>query len=82
MPSQLLRKAFISAMSKKSNVTILVNENLERALRQFRKKLEREGVARDMKRVVYFEPPTQKRRKSLMRAIKQNLIRMAAHRLI
>ena len=33
-----------------------------------------------MKRIVYFEPPTQKRRKKLLRAIKQNWIRMASQR--
>ncbi len=66
--------------SKKANITISVNDNVERALRQFKKKMEREGVVRDMKRGVYFESPTQKRRKRLIRAIKQNLIRMATHK--
>jgi small subunit ribosomal protein S21 len=62
-------------MSKKANITIHVNENVEKALRQLKKKIEREGVVRDMKRIVYYEPPTNKRRKKLMRAIKQNWIR-------
>ncbi|MFT6765887.1 MAG: small subunit ribosomal protein S21, partial [Alteromonas naphthalenivorans] len=58
-------------MSKrKSNIEIQVTSNVERSLRQLKKKIEREGVVRDMKRGVYFEPPTQKRRKRLMRAIK------------
>jgi small subunit ribosomal protein S21 len=65
---------------RKSNVEIQVNANLERALRQLKKKIEREGVVRDMKRVVYFEAPTQKRRKRLMRAIKQNYIRIMSTR--
>jgi small subunit ribosomal protein S21 len=65
---------------KKANITIHVNDNVERALRQLKKKIEREGVVRDMKRIVYHEPPTQKRRKRLMRAIKQNLIRMASQK--
>ena len=65
-------------MSKKrSNIEIHVNSNIERALRQLKKKIEREGVVRDMKRTVYFESPTQKRRKRLVRAIKQNMLRMA-----
>jgi small subunit ribosomal protein S21 len=67
------------SMSKRSNVSIQVNNNLDRALRQLKKKIEREGVSRDMKRVVYFESPTQKRRKRLIRAIKQNLIRIASN---
>lgn len=70
-------------MARKPNILISVNDgNLERALRQLKKKIEREGVVRDMKRRVYHESPTQKRRKRLMRAIKQNWIRMAAHKLI
>jgi len=67
---------------RKSNVSIQVNENLDRALRQLKKKIEREGISRDMKRVVYFEPPTQKKRKRLIRAIKQNMLRMAAQGII
>lgn len=64
-------------MSKKiSNIEVHVSSNVEKALRQLKKKIEREGVVRDMKRTVYFESPTQKRRKRLMRAIKQNFVRM------
>jgi small subunit ribosomal protein S21 len=69
-------------MSKKSNIQINVTGNVERSLRQLKKKIEREGVVRDMKRLVYFEPPTQKRRKRLMRAIKQNYMRMLSQRLV
>ncbi len=67
-------------MSKNANVSINVHDNIERALKQFKKKIEREGVVRDMKRIVYYEAPTQKRRKKLLRAIKQNWIRMASSR--
>lgn len=69
-------------MSKKSNIEINVTGNVERSLRQLKKKIEREGVVRDMKRGVYFEPPTQKRRKRLMRAIKQNFMRMISQKLV
>ncbi len=61
---------------KKSNIEVYVGSNIDRALRQLKKKIEREGVVRDMKRTVYFEAPTQKRRKRLVRAIKQNYLRM------
>jgi small subunit ribosomal protein S21 len=64
-------------MPKISNIEVRVNVNLEKALRQLKKKIEREGIVRDMKRTVYFESPTQKRRKRLVRAIKQNMLRMA-----
>ncbi len=70
-------------MSKKiTNIAVNVTGNVERSLRQLKKKIEREGVVRDMKRGVYFEPPTQKRRKRLMRAIKTNLMRMAEQGLL
>lgn len=62
--------------NRKANIEVHVNSNVEKALRQLKKKIEREGVVRDMKRTVYFESPTQKRRKRLMRAIKQNFVRM------
>ena len=67
-------------MSKrKSNIEVYVNNsNVDRALKQLKKKIEREGVVRDMKRAVYFEPSTQKRRKRLMRAVKQNFMRMVS----
>lgn len=63
-------------MAKKvCNIEVNVGENLERSLRQLKKKVEREGVVRDMKRLVYYEPETQKRRKRLMRAIKNNFMK-------
>jgi small subunit ribosomal protein S21 len=64
-------------MKKKFNVSVPVHDNVERAIRQLKKKIEREGVVRDMKRIVYHEPATQKRRKRLMRAIKQNMLRLS-----
>ena len=63
---------------KKSNIEVNVSGSVDRALKQLKKKIEREGVVRDMKRTVYFEPRTQKRRKRLVRAIKLNLMRIIA----
>ena len=65
-------------MKKTYNIEVGVSGNIERSLRILKKKVEREGIVRDMKRQVYFEPPTQKRRKRLMRAIKNNIIKSAA----
>ncbi len=64
-------------MAKTYNIEIQVTGNLERSLKQLKKKIEREGVIRDMKRRVYFEPNTQKKRKRLMRAIKNNFLKNA-----
>lgn len=71
---------YFRSYMKRTNIAINVNENVERALKQLKKKIEREGIVRDMKRIVYFESASQKRRKRLMRAIKQNWIRMASQR--
>lgn len=64
---------------KTFNVEVSVTGNIERSLRQLKKKIEREGVIRDIKKKAYFEPPTQKRRKRLMRAIKNNLMKNAEY---
>lgn len=71
-------------MKRRANLKVLVkdNEDVGHALRKLKKKIEREGIVRDMKRIVYYESDSQKRRKRLMRAIKQNWIRMAAHQQI
>jgi|SRR3989338_39502 small subunit ribosomal protein S21 len=69
-------KAAIFMSKKKSNIEVSVIGNVDKALRQLKKKIEREGVVRDMKRTVYFEPQTQKRRKRLVRAIKMNMMRI------
>ena len=47
--------------TKVTNVKVVVHSHVDRALKQLKKKIEREGVIRDMKRGVYFEPPTQKK---------------------
>lgn len=66
-------------MARKANIVVTVNDgNIERGLRQIKKKTEREGVIRDMKRIVYSEKPSQKRRKRKLRAIKQNMIHSAS----
>ncbi|MGC2310696.1 MAG: 30S ribosomal protein S21 [Candidatus Babeliaceae bacterium] len=69
---------------RRANVAVAVpdSHSVEKALRKLKKLAEREGLNRDMKRRIYFESPSQKRRKRTMRAIKQNWIRMAAHKLI
>lgn len=64
-------------MAKRFNIEMQVTGNLEKCLKQLKKKIEREGVVRDMKRQVYYEPPTQKKRKRLMRAIKNNFLKNA-----
>lgn len=70
------------AKKKKGNIEIYVSSNVEKAIRQLKKKCEREGVVRDIKRRGYFESPTQKRRKRLVRAIKLEMTRMISQGLL
>jgi small subunit ribosomal protein S21 len=60
---------------KKFNVEVRVSGNTEKCLKQIKKKMEREGIIRDIKRLAYFEPPTYQKRKKLMRAIKNNVMK-------
>lgn len=69
-------------MAKTYNIEIHVSGNIEKSLKQLKKKIEREGVIRDMKRQVYFEPNTQKKRKRLMRAIKNNYLKTIENQLL
>ena len=64
-------------MSKTYNIEVSVSGNVEKSLKQLKKKIEREGVVRDMKRGVYFEAPSQKKRKRKTRAIKNNILKSA-----
>ena len=44
------------------------NETAEQMLRRFKKLCEKEGLIKDMKRVSYFEKPSEKRRRRLRKA--------------
>jgi len=69
-------------MGKRAHITVTVkDENIEKKLRQFKKKIEREGVVKEAKAQVYFESPCAKRRKKKMRAAKLELIRRTAENL-
>ena len=44
------------------------NETVEQMLRRFKKLCEKEGLIKDMKRVSYYEKPSEKRRRRLRKA--------------
>ncbi len=48
-----------------SIIKVQEDEPLERALRRFKKKLDKEGVIKQMKRQEYYEKPSQRRRRKL-----------------
>ena len=44
-------------------VTVGENEPLEKALRRFKKKIEREGILRTLKEIKHYEKPSDKKRR-------------------
>ncbi|MGA9530465.1 MAG: 30S ribosomal protein S21 [Candidatus Babeliales bacterium] len=68
-------------MKKRANITVTVVSNLDKAMRKFKKAVEKEGIVRDIKKRMYFESKTQRRRKSKMRAIKQEILRKISREL-
>ena len=70
-------------MSRRSHITVTVKgeEPIDKRLRQLKKKIEREGILRDAKKMVYYEPKSQKNRKKLLRAIKMEQLRRTNLRL-
>ena len=51
--------------------------DIDRKLRQLKKKIERERIFHDAKRQIYFEPKSQKKRKRYLRAVKLEATRRA-----
>ena len=48
-------------------VTVRENEPFEKALRRFRRKVEREGIRKDIKKNSFYLKPGEKRRRKAMR---------------
>lgn len=51
------------------------NESVEQMLRRFKKLCEKEGLAKQMKRVAYFEKPSEKKRRLKRKAEKREIRR-------
>jgi len=49
------------------------NETAEQMLRRFKKLCEKEGLIKDMKRVSYFEKPSEKRRRRMRKSATRQL---------
>ena len=47
------------------------NEPLEKLMRRFKKKCEKEGLIRDIKRSSYYEKPSERKRRKERKAIKR-----------
>ena len=52
-------------------VEVKEGENLEKALRRYKKKFERLGILKEMRRRMYFTPPSVQKRENLKKAIRR-----------
>ncbi|GAB6283772.1 MAG: 30S ribosomal protein S21 [Ignavibacterium sp.] len=53
-------------------ISIQENENIDKALRRFKKKYERSGVLKEYKRRTFFLKPSVKKRMEKIKAIRRN----------
>ncbi len=58
-------------MSNVVNAFVKVESDLDAALRKLRKKIEKEGLIKEMRKNMYYEKPTQKRRRKMLKAKKK-----------
>ena len=58
------------------DVTVLKGEPTERALRRLKKRLDREGVIRDVRAKRYFEKPSQSKRRKKKELDFNNMLRV------
>lgn len=52
-----------------TQVTVRKGESIEKALRRFKKKIDKEGLIKQLKRHEAYEKPSQRKRRKKMRAI-------------
>ncbi len=52
-------------------ITVHENENIDKALRRFKKKYERSGVLKEFKKRTFFTKPSVEKRTELLKAIRR-----------
>jgi len=55
-----------------SEIIIHEDENFERALKRFKKKVEKAGILSDLRKHRHYEKPSEKRKRKLNAAIRKN----------
>jgi small subunit ribosomal protein S21 len=56
-----------------ARVLVESGDSLERALRRFKRLCEKEGIRRDIKRSSYYEKPSERRRRAVLKQKRQRL---------
>jgi len=52
-------------------VKLKKDEPLEKALRRFKKKMDKEGILREMKRHQHYEKPSQRKRRKMLKSMQR-----------
>lgn len=52
-------------------IVVLENENIDRAIRRFKKKYERSGILKEVKKRAYFTKPSVKKRMEKIKAVRR-----------
>jgi small subunit ribosomal protein S21 len=52
-------------------VKLKKDEPLEKALRRFKKKMDKEGILREMKRHQHYEKPSQRKRRKMLKSLQR-----------
>ncbi|MGB9667519.1 MAG: 30S ribosomal protein S21 [Thermosulfidibacteraceae bacterium] len=58
-------------MGRPINAVVVVSGDIDSALKLLRKKIEKEGLVKEIKRAMYYEKPSQQRRKKELKAKKK-----------
>ena len=53
-------------------IIVQENENIDRAIRRFKKKYERSGILKEVKKRAYFSKPSVKKRMKKIKAIRRS----------
>ena len=54
-----------------SMIKLKTGEPLEKALRRFKKKMDKEGILREMKRHQHYEKPSQRKRRKMLKSLQR-----------
>jgi len=54
-----------------AKIIVRENDSIEKALKQFKRMCEKEGLRRDIKRSAYYEKPSEQRRRRKMQQIRE-----------
>ena len=49
------------------------NESIEKMMKRFKKKCEKEGLIKDIKRTSYYEKPSERRRRKARKSVKRTV---------